>query len=483
MIVRAKNQIRRLLPTNRFARSVSVLAGGTAAGQFIVIAASPALTRLYSPEDFGLLAVFAALLSILGVIASLRYQLAIPLPESDEEAAHVVVLGLIIVAAMSLLATVLVVFFAQPIADLLNAPALSSYLWLLPLGLLLSGIYQVFSYWAIRVKAFTPIARTKLTQALADVTIKLGAYTLGPLALLLGQITGQAVGTTTLGALTVRSRWSVFKAIRWHDIRGAASRYVRFPIYDTWSGLFNTAGQQLPLILLAILFSPAIAGIYMIAHRVLDMPTRLIGSAIGSVFFSSAANARHDATLAPLVTNLHAKLAHIAMPPTLILILAGPDLFEFIFGSPWRQAGNFAQWMAVWIYFQFITSPLSVLFFVLEKQFQNLIFQFTLLSVRGIGLIIGAYFDDVSLALGLFAGGSALCYLAVLIWIIRTSGNTLKDLWFPTLSALAMSSLIVAPLGIFYITSNGLAAGWFGAMLATIMFASLHYGFLLRRAY
>nr|WP_274520339.1 oligosaccharide flippase family protein [Ectothiorhodospira sp. 9100] len=144
--------------------------------------ASPLLTRLYSPEDFGLLAVFAALLGILSVIASLRYQLAIPLPESDEEAAHVVVLGLIIVADMSLLATVLVIFFAQPIADVFNTPALASYLWLLPLALLLSGIYQVFNYWAIRVKAFTPIARTKLTQAIATVSVQLGGYLLGPLA-------------------------------------------------------------------------------------------------------------------------------------------------------------------------------------------------------------------------------------------------------------------------------------------------------------
>ena len=77
-----KETARRLLPRNRFARSVSVLVGGTAAGQIIVMAASPILTRLYSPEDFGLLSVYAGLLGILGVIASLRYQLATPLERS-----------------------------------------------------------------------------------------------------------------------------------------------------------------------------------------------------------------------------------------------------------------------------------------------------------------------------------------------------------------------------------------------------------------
>ncbi|WP_232222256.1 oligosaccharide flippase family protein [Thioalkalivibrio paradoxus] len=483
MIARAKNQIRRVLPKNRFARSVSVLAGGTAAGQFIVIAASPALTRLYSPEDFGLLAVFSALLGILGVIASLRYQLAIPLPESDEEAAHVVVLGLIIVAAMSLLATVLVIFFAQPIADLFNTPALASYLWLLPLGLLLGGIYGVFSYWAIRVKAFTPIARTKLTQSITMVGVQLGGYLLGPVALILGQVTGQAAGASSLGALTIRNRWAVFRAIRWRDIRAATRRYVRFPIYSTWGGLFNTAGSQLPPILFAILFSPAAAGIYMIAHRVLAMPMSLIGKAIADVFLSSAAEARRNGTLAPLVADIHAKLAHIAMPPALILILAGPDLFAFVFGADWRQAGEFAQWMAPWVYLVFITSPLSTLFSVLEKQAQGMLFQGILLVTRGGGLILGAYLGDIMLAVALFAGGSALCWLGFLVWIIRASGNPWKALWLPTFHALVLGALIVTPLAMFYSVPHDLATGWFAAILATLLFTALRYSVLLKRAW
>lgn len=469
-----KDTLRRALPKSRFARSVSILAGGTAAGQAITILASPLLTRLYSPEDFGLLAVFVALLGIFGVIASLRYQLAIPLPESDEEAAHVVVLSLIIVAAMSLLATVLVIFFAQPIADVFNIPALASYLWLLPLGLLLSGIYQVFNYWAIRVKAFTPIARTKLTQAIVAVTVKLGAYTLGPLALLLSQVTGQAVGTTSLGALTIRNRWGVFKAIRWRDIRAAAKRYVRFPIYSTWGGLFNTAGQQLPPILFAILFSPAAAGIYMIAHRVLAMPMSLIGKAIADVFFSSAAEARRNGNLAPLVADIHAKLAHIAMPPALILILAGPDLFAFVFGADWRQAGEFARWMSVYLFFNFIASPLSTLNSVMEKQAQALSFQTVLLVSRISALGAGAVLGDIILAVAFFSFAGAICWFFWLLWILVLSGNRIR-LVVQTLSSAILSSIFVClPLLMFFFAPYDSGLLLILALIATGL-ASLFY--------
>lgn len=483
MISQAKAGIRRLLPKNRFSRSISVLAGGATAGQIIVIMASPILTRLYSPEDFGVLAVFAAFLGILAVIASLRYELAIPLPESDEEAAHVVVLGLMIVAAMSLLTAFFVIFFAQPIADLFNTTALAGYLWLLPVGLLLSGIYQVFNYWAIRVKAFTPIARTKITQSIVMVFVQLSGYLLGPVSLIIGQITGQAAGGSSLAALTVRNRWAVFKVIHRGDIRAAARRYVRFPIYSTWSGLFNTTGQQLPPMLFAVLFSPAAAGIYMIAHRVLAMPMALIGKAIADVFFSSAAEARRNGTLAGLVEGIHAKLVQIAMPPALILILAGPDLFAFVFGADWRQAGEFAQWMAPWVYLVFITSPLSTLFSILEKQAQGMLFQGALLVTRSGGLILGAYLGDIMLAVALFAGGSAFCWLGFLVWILRASGNEWKALWRPALQSLALGALIVAPLAIFYSLSSDLGAGWFAAILASLLLTALRYTILLKRAW
>ena len=57
MIQRVKTHLRRLLPKNAFARGVSVLVGGTAGAQLLTILAAPLLTRLYGPEDFGLVAV------------------------------------------------------------------------------------------------------------------------------------------------------------------------------------------------------------------------------------------------------------------------------------------------------------------------------------------------------------------------------------------------------------------------------------------
>jgi O-antigen/teichoic acid export membrane protein len=477
-----KQTIKKLLPKNRFARSVSVLAGGTAAGQGIVVLSSPLLTRLYSPEDFGLLAVYSSLLGIIGVIASLRYQLAIPLPEKDEDAAHVVVLSLLVVLAVTFLTAVVVIFWGPSIASLANTPALAGYMWLLPVGLLAMGIYQVFNYWAIRTKSFPAIARTKLTQSAGMVAVQLAGYALGPLALLVGRVFGHAAGTTSLGMLAIRNRWTVFRAVKMRGVMQAAGRYRRFPIYSTWGGAFNTAGTELPPLLFAALFSPSAAGIYMLAHRVLAMPMTLIGKAIADVFFSHAADARRENRLAPLVADIHEKLAHIAMPPALILVLAGPELFTLVFGENWRQAGEFAQWMAPWIYLVFVTSPLSMLFSVLEKQAQGMIFQGLLLSVRIVSLVVGAFYNDIMFAVALFSGASALCWLGFLAWIIRASGNMWKVSWFPSLNALAWGCLLVSPLAVFKVASDT-SVLLLPALTMTAILIAGRYMFLLKKAW
>lgn len=477
-----KEAARRLLPRSRFARSVSVLAGGTAMGQIIVVAASPILTRLYSPEDFGVLAVYIGLLGLLAVIASLSYQFAIPLPKSDKEAASVTALCLLVVLGMTAISAAIVWAWGEPIAMALNTPALVPYLWLLPLGLLLIGVYEVFRYWAIRTRAFPAIARTKLTQAISMVGVQLGAYTLGPLALLLGQTTGYAAGASRLGLLSVRRNWDAFRQVRLADIRWAATRYRRFPIYSSWGGLFDKVGTELPAILFAALFSPAAAGIYMLAQRVLAMPIQLLGKAIADVFFSSAAEAHRNGDLAPLVSSIHRKLAHIAMPPIFLLLLAGPDLFGSVFGADWRQAGEFAQWIAPCVYLIFVTSPLSTLFSVMEKQAQWMFFQGVLLVVRVGALVIGGLQNDLILAVALFAIGSALCWAGILIWIVKASGNRLGEAWRPTVTAALVAALLVAPLAVYYWLEAPWGYGLFALSVTVLAFAA-YYGRMLRRVW
>ena len=436
--------LQRLRPKSAFARGVGVLVGGTAGAQLLMVIASPLLTRLYSPTDFGLLAVFTAILALFAVIAAGRYELAIPLPEEEQDAANLTVLGFVLIVITSLISLLVFLLWPTQIAALLNAPELAPYLWLIPFGVFFLGSYQLFNKWTIRQKQFSAIARTRIVQALGTLAMQLGAYKLGVVALLGGQAAGQGLGASSLALSALRR--PEFRQCTLAGVRLQASRYRKFPLYSTWTGLLNTASLQFAPIVFIALYGAAVAGLYALTLRILSMPVTLIGNALGSVFLSSAPEARRNGTLKELVSKLHARLAMAGALPLVVLLFFGPDLFEFVFGAEWRKAGQYAQWMAPWIYLQLQWSPLSTLSSVLELQRQSLISEALVFTIRFGTLLICASFGlSADLAIFIFAVVSAILYLALLLWFTRAAGVAALDLIASDIKYLFLAAAIVVP--------------------------------------
>lgn len=481
MIAGVKAAIKSLLPRKTFVRNASILAGGTAGAQLLTVLAAPILTRLYSPEDFGLLAVYASLLALIGVAASLRYELAILLPESDEEAANVLALGFLALLGMTLVAAGVMVIFGPSIANALGVPNISDYLWLLPFGVLLGGACTVLNYWALRSKSFATIAGTNLRQVVVSLLIQTAFFKLGGIALLFGQVAGQGMGTWCLARLAIKKL--AFENISWNQVRRASIRYKQFPFFSVWGSLANTAGVMLPAILFAGYFGVAAAGLYHLANRVLQLPLALIGGAIGHVFFSEAAEAKRKEKISELVAGLHSKLAHIGMGPALLLILIGPDLFEMVFGEEWRVAGELAQLMVPWLYLVFVSSPLSTLFAVMEKELQSLVFQLVLLVARLGAILVGTAIGGLMETVFFFSVASFLCMLGFLIWLARLAGTSLRSVFYPTLSALTINTTCLLPMILVTSIGSGVGLFWFVALLVSSALLGVRYWALLREQY
>ena len=149
--------IQRHKPLSEFNRNVLTLMTGTTIAQAIPIAISPILTRIYTPEDFGVLALFVAITSIFGSIANGRYELAIMLPKKDENAINIFALGLIITFSMSFILLVLVVLFNEQITELLKNDEISVWLYFVPIAVLFIGLYNMLAYYNNRKKYYKVI--------------------------------------------------------------------------------------------------------------------------------------------------------------------------------------------------------------------------------------------------------------------------------------------------------------------------------------
>ncbi|MED0680767.1 lipopolysaccharide biosynthesis protein [Aneurinibacillus thermoaerophilus] len=409
-------KIKRRLPKSKFARNVVVLAGGTALAQGLLLLASPILSRLYKPESFGVLAVFTAMLSILVVISSLRYELAILLPEEEETAANVFALSVLVVFGMTLLIGTAVFLFGDTLLLSLKAEKMLPYLFLLPVSFLGLGLYQSLNYWAIRYKRFASISRTKFSQSFGMVCTQIlaGLFIKGPAGLLYGDVVGRVSGSGTLALLSWRHDRHILRKISLSGVGKAACRYYRFPLFSSWSGLLNSGGLQLPALILASFYGPQVLGWFALGQRVIGVPMTMIGQSVAQVYTgeSSRLARQNPEQLLRLFYQTAKKLFFIGLLPSLLLGIAGPQLFALVFGGIWYEAGRYIQILSFMYLIQFVVFPLSQTLDIIECQHVHLIWQLGRIVLIIAALVSAAWWKaPPALAIGLYGGVMAVGYV------------------------------------------------------------------------
>ena len=417
---------------NRFAADVVKLAGGATAAQLLTILVAPVLTRLYTPEAFGVAALFGSIVGILGVVACFRYELAILLPKRDDDASNVLGISLFATTVTAAVSVLLVWLCRVPFLRLLGAEGLAPYLWLIPVSVLFGGLALAFNYWNSRTKHFGRLAMTRTIQS---VTINGSQLTLGLVglayagSLIWGTVGGAAIAALILGVFIWRDEGRFFAAsIRWRKLAESARRYRKFPLIDLWGGLINAASQQLPIPLLGMYFTESAMGYYAMASRAIYLPMTLVGSAIGQVFFQRAAELqRNGESLEIVVSKVFQRLVMLSLLPSFLIAVTGQEWFVLIFGSSWAEAGRFVQILGPWMFFWFVSAPLTVLFVVLERLDLALIVHVVLLVSRVLPLVIGGILGDVYLALYLFAGSGVLIYGGLAIWCMVLANVSIKE--------------------------------------------------------
>jgi O-antigen/teichoic acid export membrane protein len=304
--------------SSSFAANVLKLVTGSVFAQGLGVLVAPIVARLFAPEAFGVAALFTSIAGIIGVVACLRYQLAIMLPKTDEEAANLLGVSLFFVLIITGISVLIIFFTGDVIAGMLNSQELKKFLWLVPVSVFVSGIFLALNYWNSRTKQFGRFSIATVISSVVAQTTKLGAGFAGFVSggTLIGtSILGQIVSTFVLGGQIWRDDHHLFKAsIRWKKMIAGLKRHKKFPIYSTWSALLNTASQQLPALLLAFYFSPKIVGFYALGQAVLSMPMGLVGGAVAQVFFQKASEAHnHTGNLSKVVEEVFKRLVSLGI--------------------------------------------------------------------------------------------------------------------------------------------------------------------------
>ncbi len=392
--------------TTGFIGSAVALSVGTAVAQAVTILISPILSRLFLPEAFGLAALFTSVAGTVGLAGCLSYQLAIMLPEDDKTAANLFGLCVLLTGGMTLLAALVMAVAGDSLLALMRAEDLAPYKWLVPAGVLIATAALPLRYWNSRHNHFKRLGMASAGASLVNAGATLGAgfagFTSG-LHLILARLPGQATPPAFLG-------WRFLSAdlrfcLRHWTLSGmwqAAKRYKKFPLITNWTALLNMISRQAPVFLIAAFFGPTPVGLYALGRRVLSLPSTLIAQSISQVFFQrGAVKQASGQDLGSLVRNVATRLITVGLLPMLIVGMVGPDLFGFVFGQNWREAGLYASILAIWLFTMFVSSPLSPVLMILERQGLQFILNVLMFVTRVGALVVG----------GLVIGGAPMALL------------------------------------------------------------------------
>lgn len=439
---------------DKLLRATGVLVGGTAAAQGIGLLVLPLLTRFYSPDDFSVLAVYVAILTMSGAVTCMRLDAAIPLPESDDDAANLLALALSSTVIVIVLSGLVVFFFGTSLAAVTGRPEIAQHLWLVPFGIGLVGLYSSFQYMAMRQKAFPLIARTKMTQALVGLGSQVGMGWAGivPLGLLLGHALMSGAGVVALAMRSLRRSADdvAMSAVSWPRMRQTLHTYRRFPQYSVAEELSNNAGIQLPILLIAAFLVGPEAGLLFLAMRAVGTPMIIVGGAVAQVYYSHAAEYARQGTLADETTSVFKRLSRMLVVPMLALGPFAPDVFRIAFGPEWERVGIIVIMMLPWYAFRLIASPISMVMHVRMRQRLMLIMTMTGLALRVLPLLAVLSLAPEQATL-VFAITSAIYYMALVIVFLKVAGLTASQISGSILRELLLWSIVAG--GAFFLSS------------------------------
>jgi O-antigen/teichoic acid export membrane protein len=414
--------INKLKPKSDFSRNVLTLMTGTTIAQAIPLAISPILTRLYTPKDFGVFALFLAIVGFFSVIASARYEQAILIPKKDEDAINIFALGFIITTTLSISLFILVVLFHDYFVKLLNNEEIGFWLYFIPLTVFFIGLFNLLVLFNNKKKEYKSIANATIVKSivLAIAQLSIGFLVSGVYGLISGQIISQFFTNLKLIKNIFKDKALLLKINR-IKIIALSKKYKNFPKFQTPHAMLNSFSSNLPIYIFTPFFGLGIVGLYSLSTRIVFAPLMILAGASAKVYNQqvSLLYSQKKDTYTFTISLLKSLLKKIFIP-FIVFIYFAPDIFRILFGNNWEEAGVYTQILSPWLLLNVLVATVAFIPSLVNKQKKALIVSVVQSILILSGLYIGVIYNDIYLSLILFCIFNCLLLIYNLRWMLNS---------------------------------------------------------------
>ncbi len=399
-----------------FLKNVLTLMSGTVIAQILSVLASPVLSRLFSPEDFALLASFTSVTSLCVVFCSGKYEMAILLPEKEKDARNILRLSLAVCAASCLFLPFLIIGISR-FNEAFNALAANNLVLVAVLFVLCSNMCESFRYYFLRRKQFKAISSRTVVVSLTTVGLNLlcGYFFYSHKVFVTSTTAAQVVALILYLFLFFRLFGKEKQHWSFAAIKQPLLRYWKFPAFTMSGQLLNSLTLNMPILVLVNYFSDTMIGLYAFVYKIASLPMTVIGTNVTQVFMQRVSQSSPKEQK-KIFLKTSAALFLLILPPAVIGVVFAPELLSFVFGAKWIPAATLARLMAPMLVIRFATSPVTAIYSIKEKNILSFIYQVVRLVLMIAGFVI-ALSLECSFEMTIFINSIALIIFYLLDYV------------------------------------------------------------------
>ncbi len=416
---------------NEIVKNVLTLFSGSSLAQLIPFLIYPVLSRLYTPAEFGTLALFANLMMILSIFATAKYEQAIMLPVKNSSAINITGFCLLLITGFWIFTMLVFLFFGCNIVSLFGDSGLYPWIYLLPFSVAFHSVFQVMTLILNRQKHFRSMALSRVLQSLSSSGVKLGGGFLqvGRGGLIVGTTIGHFFSAAFLFIRFYINNKNWLSLISLKRMREQIIRYIYFPKYVMLHALSSTVSAALPIIFFTRFFSSEEAGLYAMGYSIVFIPLSLFSAAIEQVLYQDLSmKFNSEKELTPLMKDTAKTIIFIAIIPFLLLFAFAPFAFEFLLGGDWAVSGVYVRIILPWLFMAFLTSPLSFIPKIFGRQKKAMFIELISFVFRVAALSAGIYYNSLQTGLILYVLVSFIMVSYSLFWYFRLANNHDKEI-------------------------------------------------------
>ncbi|WP_418313130.1 lipopolysaccharide biosynthesis protein [Porphyromonas sp.] len=360
--------------------------------QLIALLLLPWVSRLYTPDTLGDLALILSIATLLSIAVGGRYDQAIVVCQEPLERDHLLRLTLWITGVITLILFVLTPVIEPRIVATRYA-TLQGKLWLIPPVVCALGLSTTLSNYALSLGHFKRIATSKAVQGLGNNGLKVGFGLFSPTV---WSLWGAQIASTLLALVPLLPSLKHHKTINGPTNRSGlkfvARKYRVFPIFSLPQTLITTLLGSILILMLPLGYTTVEVGLVSMATMLARRPIQLIADSVSQVYFNRLSVAHHaQAPWRPLVRPLLVVTLVVGIPTLLILWWAMPYLVRWLLAPEYVACTEIIRAMLVYLLVFFFTSIINVIPDIIERQRAHLQFQLLNLFLQVALLVLLIY--------------------------------------------------------------------------------------------